>query len=133
MQILSDVHGVFFNAILIFSGIMGAWAVVMAARSQSISGGFWGAIATLTGLSLVTLIIGGVLVLRGFVPVDGRTNIYFLYMVWLVIIMPGVFTQLRGRDDASAALAFAMLAVFNLLVGISMQGRGLVGPWVPVS
>lgn len=133
MQILSDVHGVFFNAILIFSGIMGAWAVSMAARSRGISGNFWGAVATLTGLSVITLVVGVVLALQGFAPTDGRTNIYFIYMAWLVVIMPGMFTQLRGRDDSAAAMAFALLAVFNLLVGISMQGRGLVGPWVPVS
>jgi hypothetical membrane protein len=133
MQILSDVHGIFFNAILVFSGILGVWAVVMAARNQSISGDFWGAVATLAGLSLVTILVGVVLALQGFAPVDGRTNIYFIYMAWLVIIMPGMFTQLRGRDDASAAIAFAMLAIFNLFVGLSMQSRGLVGPWVPVS
>lgn len=133
MQILSDVHGVFFNAILLFSGILGAWAVVMAARSQSISGGFWGSVATLAGLSLVTMLVGIVLALQGFAPIDGRTSIYFIYMAWLVVIMPGMFTQLRGRDDSSAAIAFAMLAIFNLFVGLSMQSRGLVGPWVPVS
>ncbi len=130
MDILSDVHGVFFNAILIFSGLLGVWAVVMAARDQSISGGFWGAIATLTALSVVTLLFGTVLALRGFAPEDGRTSIYFIYMSWLVVIMPGMFTQLRGRDDSAAALAFAMLAIFNLFVGLSMQSRGLVGPWI---
>jgi hypothetical protein len=47
------------------------------------------------------------LVAHGFrVP---RVNTYFIYMAWMVIIIPGMFAQLRGRDDASAALAFAML------------------------
>jgi len=130
MAILSEVHEIFFNAVLLFSGFLGVWAVVMAARNQSIEGSFWGAIATLTGLAVVTLVIGSILALRGFAPEVGRTSIYFIYMSWLVVIMPGMFTQLRGRDDSSAALAFAMLAIFNLLVGLSMQSRGLVGPWV---
>lgn len=129
MQILADVHGIFFNAILWFSGLMGAWATVTAARRQSISGGFWGAVATLTGLSAVTTLVGIVLTLQGYVPAAARVGTYFIYMAWLVIIMPGMFTQLRGRDDWSAALAFAMLSVFNLFVGLSMQARGLVGPW----
>jgi hypothetical protein len=129
MQILADVHGIFFNAILMFSGVMGGWATVMAARRESISGGFWGAIAMLTGLSGVTALIGIVLTLQGFTPAAQRVGTYFIYMAWLVIIMPGMFTQLRGRDDWSAALAFAMLAIFNLFVGLSMQARGLVGPW----
>lgn len=129
MQILADVHGIFFNAILMFSGFMGGWATVTAARRESISGGFWGAIAMLTGLSGVTALIGIVLTLQGFTPAAQRVGTYFIYMAWLVIIMPGMFTQLRGRDDWSAALAFAMLAIFNLFVGLSMQARGLVGPW----
>lgn len=130
MQFLSDIHGVFFNAILMFSGILGIWAIGMAARNRSISGDFWGAVAVLSGLSGVTTLIGAVLALRGYHPVDDRLITYFLYMVWLTIIMPGMFTQLRGRDDSSAALAFAMLSIFNLFVGLSMQQRGLVGPWI---
>lgn len=130
MQFVTALHEVFFNAVLMFSGILGVWAIGMAARNRSISGGFWGAVASLAGLSAVTLIVGVVLALRGYVPVDGRTNIYFVYMAWLVVIMPGMFTQLRGRDDSAAAMAFAMLALFNLFVGLSMRSRGLVGPWV---
>jgi hypothetical protein len=130
MQFVTVLHDVLFNAILIFSGILGVWAVGMAARNRSISGGFWGAMASLAGLSTLTLLVGVVLALQGYVPVDGRTNIYFIYMGWLVVIMPGMFTQLRGRDDSAAALAFAMMAVFNLFVGLSMSARGLVGPWV---
>ncbi len=130
MSILSDIHGVLFNAILWFSGFMGVWGVVMAARNRSISGGFWGAVAILTGLAAVTTVIGVMLSLQGAIPVSGRLGTYYIYMAWLVIIMPGMFTQLRGRDDSAAALAFAMLSVFNLFVGLSMQSRGLVGPWV---
>jgi hypothetical protein len=130
MQVLADVHGIFFNAILMFSGILGVWATVMSARRQGISGNFWGALAILTGLSVITLLAGIILTLQGFAPVSGRLQTYFIYMAWLVIIIPGMFTQLRGRDDWSAALAFAMLSIFNLFVGLSMLDRGLVGPWV---
>lgn len=130
MQVLADVHGIFFNAILMFSGILGVWATVKAARRQGISGNFWGALAILTGLSTITLLIGIVLTLQGFSPVTQRLQTYFLYMAWLVIIIPGMFSQLRGRDDWSAALAFAMLCIFNLFVGLSMLERGLGSSWV---
>jgi hypothetical protein len=52
-------------------------------------------------------------------------------MVWLVVIMPGLFSMLRGRDDRQAALYFAMLSFFNFFVSLSMWQRGLVGPWLP--
>ena len=131
MQVLSDIHGILFNAILIYSGILGVWAIIMSARNRSISGNFWGAIGTLTILSLVTLLVGTVLALRGYLPAAERLQTYFIYMAWIVIIIPGIFTQLRGRDDPSAAMAFALISIFNLFVGLSMQSRGLVGPWLP--
>ncbi len=45
-------------------------------------------------------------------------------MSWLVIIMPGLFTLLRGRDDRNAAIAFAILCFFNATTSVSMLQRG---------
>lgn len=120
---LSDIHNIMFNAYIMFSVILGAWAVMMAVRNQSISGNFWGAIATITILGAVILILGVIMALMGMRPEDERLWLYFLYMAWLVIIMPGLFTMLRGRDDRSAAIAFAILAFFNVGVALSMAQR----------
>jgi hypothetical protein len=60
-----------------------------------------------------------------------RTTVYFLYMAWLVIIMPGLYSLLRGRDDRSAAIAFSLLSFFNVFTSISMFQRGLIAPWLP--
>jgi hypothetical protein len=127
---LSDIHGVLFNAHILFSFVMAVWAAVMAARDQSISGNFWGALATITLLAAMVLGVGVILVLGGYRPADGRLTLYFLYMAWLVVIMPGLFTLLRGRDDRSAALAFAILALFNAFTSISMAQRMITGPWM---
>lgn len=126
---LSDFHTVFFNAHILYSLVLGIWAATMAARDRSISGSFWGAVATSALLAGLVLVLGTIMALQG-LRVE-RTSIYFLYMVWLVIIMPGLFTMLRGRDDRSAALAFSMLCIFNVFVSLSMAQRGLVGPWLP--
>ena len=61
-----------------------------------------------------------------------RIVTYYLYMSWLVIIMPGLFTLLRGRDDRNAAIAFAILSFFNAATSLSMLQRHVVGPWMPV-
>nr|PZN55497.1 MAG: hypothetical protein DIU68_08255 [Chloroflexota bacterium] len=103
----------------------------MAATNRSISGQFWGAVATSAILAGAVLLVGIIMFVQG-LRVE-RTTIYFLYMVWLMVIMPGLFSMLRGRDDRHAALAFAMLAIFNVFVSISMWQRGLVGPWVPAA
>lgn len=127
---LSDIHGILFNAHILFSFALGVWAAVMAAREQSISGNFWGALATSTVLAAAVLMLGVVMTLTGLRPVDGRLTLYFLYMAWLVVIMPGLFTMLRGRDDRGAAIAFAILAVFNAFTSLSMAQRMITGPWV---
>jgi hypothetical protein len=125
---LNDIHGVLFNAHIMFSLILGIWAAGMAARNQSVSGNFWGAVATITVLAALVLIVGILMAITGLRI--ARMTIYFLYMAWLVVIMPGLFTMLRGRDDRSAAIAFAILSFFNASTSFSMWSRGLVGPWV---
>ena len=127
---MSDIHAILFNAQILFSIALGVWAAIQAGRGQSISGNFWGAVATFTILVGLTLLIGVALALQGLRPRDGRLLLYFLYMAFLFVIMPGLFTMLRGRDDRSAGIAFAILAWFNAAVSISMVDREIVGPWV---
>ncbi len=101
----------------------------MAARKESISGNYWGAVATGTILAGVVLLIGIIMTVTGLRT--ARMVTYYLYMGWLVIIMPGLFSMLRGRDDRSAAIAFSILGFFNAATSISMFQRGIVGPWLP--
>lgn len=126
---LNDIHTVLFNMHIFYSIILGIWAAMMAARSQSISGNFWGAVATSAILAGITTLVGVVMALQG-LRVE-RVGVYFIYMSWLVIIMPGLYTMLRGRDDRAAAVAFAILSFFNAATSTSMFQRGLVGPWLP--
>lgn len=124
---LNDVHNSLFNAHILYSVALGIWAAVMAARNESISGSFWGAVLTYAGLAAATTLIGVVMTLQGLRP--DRLTLYYLYMAWLVVIMPGLFSLLQGRDDRSAAIAFAILAFFNASVSVSMVDRMVTGPW----
>ena len=124
----ADLHAVLFNMYILYMLALGAWAGSMTARDASISGGFWGAVAISAGLAGITLLVGVVLSLQGLRP--NRFLLYYLYMLFLVIIMPGLFTLLRGRDDRSAALAFSLLAFFNASTAFSMAQRGVTGPWL---
>jgi hypothetical protein len=125
---LNDLHSILFNAHIFFSLILGVWAAVTAGRGQSLAGNFWGAVATYVGLAGVILIVGIVMTVQGMRP--ERTTLYYLYMAYLVVIMPGLFTMLHGRDDRSAAIAFAVLAFFNASTSFSMIDRNVVGPWI---
>lgn len=127
---MSEIHGILFNAQILFSIALGIWAAVQAGRNESITGSFWGALAMFVILVGMTLLVGVALAAQGLRPRDGRLTLYFLYMAFLFVIMPGLFSMLRGRDDRSAGIAFAVLAWFNAAVSISMVDRELVGPWV---
>ena len=127
---MSDIHQIMFNAHILFSIALGVWAAVIAGRNQPIPGGYWGAVVTQSILAGAILVLGIILTLTGARPVDGRLELYFLYMAWLAVIMPGLFSILRGRDDRSAALSFAMLAFFNAGVSLSMMERQIIGPWI---
>ena len=126
---LNDIHAILFNMHIFYSLILGIWSALMAARNQSISGNFWGAVATSAILAGVVAAVGIVMTLQGLRV--ARTTVYFIYMSWLVIIMPGLYMMLRGRDDRSAAIAFSLLSFFNAATSTSMFQRGLVGPWLP--
>ncbi len=124
---LNDLHNVLFNAHILYSVALGIWSAIMAVRGQSISGSFWGAVATITGLAGIVTLVGVIMTIQGLRP--ERIVTYYLYMSWLVILMPGLFTLLRGRDDRSAAISFAILSLFNAATSLSMLQRHIVGPW----
>ncbi len=124
---LNDIHLILFNMHILYSVALGIWAAYMAVQDQSISGGFWGAVIISAGLAGVVTLVGLVMTLQGLRP--QRIVLYYLYMAFLIVIMPGLFSLLRGRDDRSAAVAFSILAFFNATTSFSMAQREVVGPW----
>ena len=118
---LNDLHNILFNAHILYSFALGVWSSYMASRNEPISGNFWGAVATITILAGIVLLLGIIMTLEGLRP--ERIVTYYLYMSWLVIIVPGLFTLLRGRDDRNAAIAFAILCFFNAATSVSMLQR----------
>ncbi len=125
---INDFHNILFNAHILYSVALGVWAALMAARDESISGNFWGAVATSAILAGIITLLGVVMTLQGLRP--QRIVIYYLYMAFLVVILPGLFTLLRGRDDRNAAIAFSILSFFNATTSFSMLERGIVSPWL---
>lgn len=128
-DLMADIHGILFNMQILYSAALGVWAAVIAGRNETISGNYWGAVATFAGLVAINLLVGLLLTSQGLRPRDGRLWLYFLYMIFLLIILPGLFSLLRGRDDRTAALSFALLTFFNASMGLSLLDRGVVGPW----
>lgn len=130
---MADLHQILFNMHIMYSLALGVWAAYMASRQEAISGHYWGAVLTYALLAALTLAVGVALLLSGMQPRSGRVVVYLLYMLWLAIIMPGLFSLMSGRDDKRAALAYALLAIFNFTTSLSMMERDIVGPWVTPS
>ena len=132
---MADLHQILFNMHIFYSLALSLWAVAAAVKArgqETLSGHYWGAVVVYALLASLTLLVGIVLLLTGFQPVSERVVVYVLYMLWLAIIMPGLFSLMSGRADRQAAIAYAILAFFNFSTSISMIQRGLVGPWVAV-
>lgn len=130
---MAEIHQILFNMHILYSLALAIWACASAARNEPISGNYWGAVLTYALLAGATLLVGIILLLSGYQPGSERIVVYVLYMLWLAIIMPGLFSMMRGRDDRQAALAFALLAFFNFTTSLSMIERQLIGPWVPLA
>ena len=130
---MAEIHQILFNMHIFYSLALGIWAAVTAGRKETITGHYWGAVLTYALLAGATLLVGVALLISGLQPRSGRVLVYVLYMLWLAIIMPGLFSLMSGRDDKRAAFAYALLAFFNFTTSLSMMERELVGPWIAQS
>ncbi|MEM9953842.1 MAG: hypothetical protein AAF846_19690 [Chloroflexota bacterium] len=130
MDFLVFIHERLFWMQMIYSFAIGVYAAWLSASKRDLSGNFFGTIAVYGILNAVIFVIGMILLFNGYTIQDnGRIVIYSLYMLFLVVILPGIFSIMRGRDDRSAGLIFGVSAMFNAAVSFSMFERGLAS-WI---
>ena len=112
------------------------YAASFAARSIPISGDFWGAMWTNTGLAGLIFVVAIIMTLQGLQPYGASPegggevyrDVYYLYALYFIISLPGVFAIMRGNDNRSAALFFSAVALFNGLAAIRV-GYWLIDVW----
>ncbi|CAG1013123.1 MAG: hypothetical protein IAE83_16405 [Anaerolinea sp.] len=112
------------NAYILFSFALGAWAGVIAFRGERLSGSYFGAAFTCTGLAVICLIAWLLRTTAG----EQLRWVYGLYIAYFIVVYPGTFALLRGRDDRLAAWIFAGVAIFTAFSAISASdpGRGVI-------
>lgn len=113
---LVEVHSAFSWTTLIFFGLMGVWGLIRALRKYRVDGSFMGAMAIGEGLFILQAVLGLILVITGARP--GRT-IHFLYGVFALVALPGLFAYLKGEDDNQAQWYYAIAILF--LAGVSLR------------
>lgn len=123
------------NAYILFSAMLGIYAVVLAARGVALSGNFWGAMWTNTGLAVAILVVALIMTAMGLRPYgifpgEGRKIrwVYYLYAIYFVISLPGLFTLLAGNDNQRAGIWFGGVALFNAAAAYR-AGYGLIDDW----
>lgn len=130
MDILAEAHDFLFRMQMLYSVILGIYGAYLYVQKEALSGNYFGSVAVYAILNVIVLILGIILNVSGYTILsEDRIFIYYLYMLFLIVIMPGLFSMLRGRDDIQAAMYFFILAFFNAAVSWSMFGRGLAS-WV---
>jgi ABC-type spermidine/putrescine transport system permease subunit II len=122
---LETLHEATNNAYILFSFALGVWAAFIGAQNVPISGNFWGAMWTNTILAGLVL---GVAIILFVLGIEAKRGVYYLYGIYFVISLPGVFTIMKGNDNRRAAIFFAIVALFNSAAAYR-AGTELVKPW----
>jgi hypothetical protein len=118
---LATLSSIFANAYIMYCAALGGWAGLLALRNQPLSGAFFGASWLASGLALISLIVG---IMRA-IGVEQFRAVFWLYEIYFIIVMPGLFALLKGRDDRQAAWTFAGVAIFTALASISTIQRNV--------
>ncbi len=111
-----SLHTILTNAYTLFCFLLGFWALFLAVRNQPIGGQFWGALAVDSLLAAAILIVSFLLQLGGIPP---ARSVYYLYAIYFVIVLPGTYALLRGRDDRTAAWIYAAVILFTALASLT--------------
>ncbi|MFL5806308.1 MAG: hypothetical protein ACJ8CR_31835 [Roseiflexaceae bacterium] len=110
-------HARLLTTILLFFGALALWGFVNYLRGQSVSGSYLGALAIGELLMLAQAIIGVALWIAG--REAYRQAIHVLYGIVAVIMLPGTFAFVRGRDSRWEQLIYAVVCLF--LCGIALR------------
>jgi hypothetical protein len=124
-DVLPDIHAGLNNAYIIFSFILGIYAAWLGASRGSLSGNFWGAMWTNTVLAGGVFAVAILMLVLG---IQARRGVYYLYALYFLISLPGLFAILQGNDDRRAAFLFGVVALFNGAAAYR-AGQFLTVPW----
>lgn len=120
---LVELHARLANTVVLFTLVVGVWALANYVRRQGLSPSYWGTLVIGELLLVAQAVIGAVMYLQGGRPF--RT-IHFLYGVLVLLIWPGVYAYTEGRDTRREALIYGLASLF--LFGLSLRAIGTGSP-----
>ena len=116
METLLTLHRVLSNTTWLFFLLVGLWGMYRAIRNYGVDGSYLGAMAVGEILFIIQALLGVILLLG--VGSAGR-GVHYLYGVFAIVAMPGLFAYLRGDDSNNAQWAYAIMTLF--LFGVALR------------
>jgi hypothetical protein len=104
----------------IFFLLLGLWGIYRGWQQQSVDGSYLGAMIIGQSLFIIQAVIGLILYVEGGRPIRG--NFHFLYGVFALVFLPGLFAYLRGDDSHRAQWVYGLGCLF--LFGIALRAIG---------
>ncbi|RME45361.1 MAG: hypothetical protein D6791_10950 [Chloroflexi bacterium] len=120
---LVEIHGRLANTAVLFTLVVGLWALFNYVRRQGISPSYWGTLVIGELLLVVQGLIGAVMFFQGGRP---PRIIHFLYGVLVLLVWPGVYAYTEGRDTRREALIYGLASLF--LFGLALRAIGTGSP-----
>ena len=117
MESLVILHARLVLTIVLFLGALALWGGFNYLRGQGVSGSYNGALVIAELLLIAEFLLGVILLLGGRQPY--RPPIHILYGVVAIIMLPGTFAYVRGRDTRFEQLIYALICLF--LCGIALR------------
>lgn len=120
MSAVFELHRVLSNTIWMFYLAIALWGLLRAIRGMSVDGSYFGAIAVIQIVITLQAILGIVLYLSGARP--DRQLVHYLYGVFGVVFLPGLFAYLQGDDSNRAQWIYALASLFMFGVILRITG-----------
>jgi hypothetical protein len=115
-----ELHNFLSNTVWLFFLLLGLWGVVRAIQKQGVDGAYLGAMIIGQALFYIQAILGLILYFEGGRPLRG--NFHYLYGVFALVFLPGMFAYLRGDDSNRGQWIYALCCLF--LFGIALRAIG---------
>ena len=126
LNIFATLGTIINTAFVLYCFALGIWSGIIAIRGGTLGGQFWGAMWLSSVLGVLALLawLG-----RAFTG-ESLRSVYLLYVLFFIIVLPGTFALLHGRDDRVAAAIFSGIAIFSALAAISAAdpSRHVIAP-----
>ena len=113
---LVEIHHGLANAAMMFSAVLGIWAIVLRVRSRALDGAWYGAM--LIGMALIAAqaALGAVMYLQGYGAELPRPLIHILYGVVGLITLPAAYAYLSSIEDENTKTILMALVCWFLFV-----------------